>query len=228
MIRFALSLLILMTFSVKMNERIHSSTSSGYLILSRLRDSSYNFSVGFPQNKWPEQKFTIDIKGKDHGYVLKNFGEKGWGMLDLQTSTIQMGLTTANNGSQKTEQREVSAFTDILSKAANDPSLKEKPVTSPPLVIKEDSKPAAEQIIIKKEEPPVVKKEEPAVIIKEQPSVKAEEIKTIIAEEYKRSVVTKRSESSTSDGLGLIFIDDYGNGKKDTIHIVIPNQKTNL
>ena len=110
--RFILSLLILMTFSaafsqkqyfiylqsepeqaffVKMNEKIHSSSSSGYLILSRLHDSSYTFSVGFPQNKWPEQKFTVDVKAKDHGYLLKNFGEKGWGLFDLQTMSYSNG-----------------------------------------------------------------------------------------------------------------------------------------
>lgn len=238
--RFILGLLIMMTFSVafsqkqyfiylqsepeqvffvKMNEKIHNSTSSGYLILSRLVDSTYNFSVGFPQNKWPEQKFAVEVKAKDHGYLLKNFGEKGWGLFDLQSMAIQMSSAIANNTSQKTEQREVSEFTAILSKAANDPSLKEKPVTPPPVVIKEDKKTAAEQTVIIKEDPPV--------LTKEQPSVKTEDVKKIPVEEYKRSIVTKRSETSASDGLSVIYIDDYGNGKKDTIRIIIPNQKIN-
>lgn len=279
MTRFILSLSLLMSFSagfsqkqyfiylqsepeqaffIKMNDKVHGSTASGYLILSKLVDSSYNFSVGFLQNKWPEQKFSVDVKAKDHGYLLKNFGEKGWGLFDLQTQSVQMGLSTATNTTAKTEQREVSAFTDILSKAANDPSLKEKPVTPPPVVIKEEAKPVTEPvvikkdeppvvikeeppvakkeetkpvtepIVIKKEEPPVVKKEEPVEIIKEQPPVKTEEVKTIPDEEYKRSVVKKRSESSTSEGVGLTFIDDYGNGKKDTIRILIPNPKNHL
>ena len=77
-------------FFVKMNEKINSSTGSGYLILSKLHDSSYNFSVGFPQNKWPEQNFSISVDKKDHGYLLKNFGDKGWGLFDLQTLAIQM------------------------------------------------------------------------------------------------------------------------------------------
>jgi hypothetical protein len=223
-------------FFIKMNEKVHSSTSSGYLILAKLRDSSYSFSIGFPQNKWPEQKFTVDVKAKDHGYLLKNFGENGWGLFDLQTMAIQMGVSAANNATAKTEQRDVSTFTDILSKAANDPSLKEKPVMPPPPVIKEDTKPAvkedtkpATEPVVKKEEPPVVKKEEPPAVNKEKPSEKKEEeIKPAPVEEYKRSVVTKKSESSTSEGLGLTFIDDYGNDKKDTIRILIPNPKNNL
>jgi hypothetical protein len=215
-------------FFVKMNEKIHSSTPSGYLILSRLRDSSYSFSIGFPQNKWPEQKFSVDVKAKDHGYLLKNFGEKGWGLFDLQTMAIQMGLATVNNSSQKTEQKEVSEFTNILSKAANDPSLKEKPVTPPPTVIKEDTKPAINEDSKPLTEQVIVKNEEPPAIIKEQPLEKTEEVKQVPVEEYKRSVVTKKSESSVSDGLGITFIDDYGNGKKDTIRILIPNQKINI
>jgi hypothetical protein len=290
-------------FFIKMNEKIHSSTSSGYLILSRLGDSSYSFTVGFPQNKWPEQKFAVDVKGKDHGYLLKNYGDKGWGLLDLQTAAVQMGTSKAT---QKTESRNVSAFTDILSKAANDPSLKERPVTAEPAVVKEDKKTEAEPAVVKQAEPPVTKRDEPTGVKKvdsqvaprEEPTVtkkdesstgkndqptdvkkdqppigqnnqalvtkkdessaakkdepanvkkqdsalaknadaqtvnkdterlKTEEIKTVAAEGYKRSVITRRSESSTSEGLGLSFTDEYGNGKKDTIAIFIPNPKS--
>ena len=213
-------------FFIKMNEKIHSSTPSGYLIISKLKDSIYNFSIRFPQNKWPEQKFTIDIKTRDRGYLLKNFGEKGWGLFDLQTSSIQMGSSISNT-SQKTEQREVSAFTDILSKASNDPSLKERQV-SLPVVSKDNNKTGTDEVVIKKEEPLVVKKEEPPVISKEETPEKTEEVKTIPVEEYRRSIVTKRSESSTSEGLGLTFIDDNGNGRRDTISIFIPNQKINF
>ena len=44
-------------FFVKMDGKTRSSSASGYLILSKLRDTIYNFTVGFPQNKWPEQNF---------------------------------------------------------------------------------------------------------------------------------------------------------------------------
>src|SRR5215813_10361812 len=126
--RFILSLLVLSTFStafsqrlffvylqtepeqpffIKINDKIHSSTASGYLILSRLRDSSYAISVGFPQNKWPEQKFTIDIKSKDHGYSLKNFGEKGWGLYDMESMSIQMASNVNSGSGVKTEPKDV-------------------------------------------------------------------------------------------------------------------------
>lgn len=276
-------------FFVKMNEKVNSSTGSGYLILSKLHDSSYTFSIGFPQNKWPEQNFAVSVDKKDHGYLLKNFGEKGWGLFDLQTMAIQMAITsTKNTVVTVTDPKNVSAFTDILSKAADDPTLKDKPAQ--PVV--EEKKVAVVQPTVKKEEPkveikeiiptkttetvqvpvakkeeiitekkevaakpveiveqPIVKKEEPKVEVKEkvtitpieiveQPVVKEEpkaEVKEPVVikqeavitatDEYKKSIVTKKSESSTTEGFGLVFLDNYQNGLQDTIRLVIPNPK---
>jgi hypothetical protein len=42
---------------------------------------------------------------------------------------------------------------------------------------------------------------------------------------YQKSVVRKKSESSTTEGFGLVFIDDNGNGATDTIRLLIPNPK---
>ncbi|HET9434003.1 MAG TPA: hypothetical protein VFO37_09630, partial [Chitinophagaceae bacterium] len=47
-------------------------------------------------------------------------------------------------------------------------------------------------------------------------------------EKYKRSLVTKRSESSTTDGFGLVFIDQFSDEQKDTIEIFIPNPKEDV
>jgi hypothetical protein len=323
-----------------MNEKIQSSAASGYLLLSKLRDSSYTFTVGFPQSKWPEQKFTVAIKGKDHGYLLKNFDEKGWGLFDLQTLAVQMSETaTQKKDAAKTEMKEASAFMDVLAKAANDPSLKErvvqvkmeeKPIVAQqallvtsekapvrkeePIPQKEESvqnigsavvKPAtdnqspakAEETKAEKEIPkaivkveseeaktekeipkavvkietekppmsppvkdtvtkslavktaateklaePVLKKEEIVPEKQEQKQVakstekpaEASEITAVVTEKtkaapadvkYKKSTVVRKSESSTSEGFGLTFIDQHSDGKKDTVNIMIPNPK---
>jgi len=119
-------------FYVKMNATTRSSSASGYLILSKLRDTTYNLTIGFPQNKWPEQNFSVTINKKDHGYLLKNFGEKGWGLFDLQTLAVQMAASGSAKIEEKKveENKDVSVFTEILSKAADDPSLKEKSAES--------------------------------------------------------------------------------------------------
>ena len=237
-------------FFVKMDARIHSSSASGYLILSKLRDSTYNFTIGFPQNKWPEQNFSVIVSKKDHGYLLKNFGEKGWGLFDLQTLVIQMSTSGSAKIEEKIkeENKDVSVFTDILSKAADDPSLKEKPAQTKieekktetviqenlpkeiPIELAKDTvalKPVEiiEQAEVKKAEPKIDNKEPPVVKV-EEPYVKVEEIVTPVAEPFKPTLITKRSESSTSEGFGLVYIDELGNGINDTIRLLIPNPKS--
>jgi|CXWL01.1.fsa_nt_gi hypothetical protein len=271
------------SFFVKMNEKIYSSSASGYIILSKLVDSTYNFIIGFPQNKWPEQNFSVTVSKKDHGYLLKNFGENGWGLFDLQSLIVQMGITDKASISEKpkVEDKDVSVFTDILSKAANDPSLKEKSMAAKkvdekttevavqevikkeevkieikepvvekpvgaveaPIVIKEDIRTETKEIPIaigvaspvEIAEKPVVVKEEVKIEVKEpnvvnptdvieQPVNQAEE-KTVILESYKTSQIKKWAESSTREGFGLVFIDEYDNGVKDTIRLIIPNSR---
>ena len=320
-------------FYVRVKDNVYSSSASGYLILSKLRDSSYSFTVGFPQNKWPEQQFKVNVAAKDHGYILRNFGEKGWGLYDLQTSSVQMGTGNAAISGRE-ENKDVSAFTDVLAKAANDPSLRDKPIR------KEEPKVEVQQAVVKTEEPKSVKKEDtppinavttttkkettpkiekktdadapkemvqskkvdsPAVnqgmaikndatipgdkekkdteekkpdtivtntvaekkieapktdpprneIVKADPpkvdppktdteasaikadppkadAKKVDAVNESVTSEYKASVVKRKSESSTSEGFGLTFVDEYPDGKKDTIKILIPNPKSKI
>ncbi len=163
-------------FFIKMNEKVYSSTASGYLILSKLHDSTYNLSVGFPQNKWPEQKFSVVLNKKDHGYLLKNFGDKGWGLYDLESLAVQMSSTAIlrPDGLAQSGKQSVSVFTDILARAADDPSLREKPVRP---VIEEKKTEVAIQAVEKKEEPSMDLKDisgTKAVEVSEQPIVKKE------------------------------------------------------
>jgi hypothetical protein len=208
-------------FFVKMGDKIYSSASSGYLILSKLYDSTYNFSIGFPQNKWPEQKFSVKIGANDHGYLVKNFGDKGWGLFDLQTMAVQMAATDVKSNNTTTQEN-VSLFTETLAKATGDSTLKQKTVET-----KTEEKKTA---II--DQPSVAKKDTivnklPATNVVEtknentQPIAKNEEQKTLSTEPYRRSTVIRKSESSTTAGFTVTYIDDYGKGK-DTIQISIP------
>lgn len=285
-------------FFVKMSDKIYSSTSSGYLILSKLYDTIYNLKIGFPQNKWPEQDFSVPVNHKDHGYLLKDFGEKGWGLFDLQSLTVQMSAISATKGIEKSKisNKEVSDFTEILAKASDDPSLKEKPAIQKTEDIKvskiEPKKVESEAEVVKQEDPKIenkeivvaktteeqnqaakvekkeelkpvlkeaevpkqvesislkevkpetkepivipvqkkleeteVKKEDPKSIINEQAPVVTKIAKDLIEDTYIKSVITKRSESSTTEGFGLVFIDNYENGTRDTIRLLIPNPK---
>lgn len=298
-------------FFIKIEGDIYSSSGSGYLILPKLKDTTYSFKLGFPQNKWPEQNFSININHKDHGFVLKNIKDKGWGLFDLQSMEILMSSnkTTPETKNEIKSNKDDSEFSDILAKATGDPSIKEsnnrvdenknqrKDVSPKDTVsITANSKPTGKEekeIAQKIEKPPVtdttvivkiseksktdpIKEEKKDFLKKDTVSVTAinkqgkelvqkvdekpsladttnivktsdkievdpakEEKKDMPENEpekkktdeadlsirYARSLVTKRSESSTTEGFGLTYIDKYADGLIDTIRVLIPNTK---
>lgn len=279
-------------FFVRMEDKTFSSSPGGYLILSKLRDTTHTLVVGFPQHKWPEQRFTLAMRSKDHGYLLKNFAEKGWGLFDLQTMSVQMGAGNAAAKKSVTNDATVSLFTEILSKAANDPSLKEKPVfaavsekkTEPIQAVNKTNEPIAAnqqqdsniittdtptkktELLAKQEtkkqvQQPVLSKtvdssksqpventlnntvaKSDVRSVKEEPTKEQQQADKAAKTEpvpgnnagesglpdYERSEVIKKSESSTTDGFGLTFIDKIADFRQDTIYIFIPNTRTIL
>jgi len=75
-------------FYVLLNKEMYSSTPGGFLIIPQLKAGKYDFATGFAKNQYPEQKFMIDLN-RDAGFSLKQFGDKGWGLIDIQSlSTI--------------------------------------------------------------------------------------------------------------------------------------------
>lgn len=268
-------------FYIKMNDKIYSSATSGYLILSNLVDSTYNFSIGFPSLQ-SESRFIVQLAGKDRGFLIKNF-ESGLGLFDLQNLTItypQKDDAPKNIAYIKRNDD----FSSLLSKAARDTTLlyaivrlkeddasvkKEEPksFTDQNSVAKDSSETANSQADLAVEskntdslsvEPlkPEIKKEETASITTEDSkelkkdtvafkerteephqladTVNANEVATEKKSDtvdsspveqamvFKKSQVKKHSESSTSEGFGLVFYDSYEGGQ-DTIRLLIPN-----
>jgi len=227
-------------FFVRMNDELYSSSQSGYLILSRLKDSTYSFKIGFP-GKNIDLDFKTPINKKDHGYLIKNLGEKGWGLFDLQTLSLQTSLSNSKTSAQFNSNPNVavSAFTDLLSRATDDPSLKQTPVFAKEeekkpqaieAVVKEENKPADVTVKEEKRQEPVNRPEEKKT---ESPNVSGQKIdestlknpSTPTDDIYKQSRVTKISETATSEGFETVFVDQYRDGKKDTVRIVIAAEK---
>ena len=84
-------------FYVSVNGKLYSSTASGYVIIPKLEDGNYNLTIGFAQNAFPEQTFSIPVQNKDLGFGLKNFNEKGWGLFNLQSLDITMASAGNTN-----------------------------------------------------------------------------------------------------------------------------------
>jgi hypothetical protein len=235
-------------FFARMGEKVYNSSGPGYLILSKLRDSTYLMNIGLQGSAEGDHPFSITVNKKDQGYLLKNFGEKGWGLFNLHTMAVLMPSVNSNPSIQvKTEKREANAFTDLLAKAADDSTLKEKPVIvmaeekkteAPPPAVekKEEAKPEVKDTVaakaeeIKKELPPE-KKEDLKVEVKEPPVVKPEQAKQDekpVEEIYRKSTVIRGAESSTTEGTAFTFFDQHPGGKTDTIRILIPDETKKL
>jgi len=232
-------------FFVRMNDKLYSSESSGYLILPKLKDSTYKFKLGFP-SKDIDLDFTTSINKKDHGYLIKNLGDKGWGLFDLQTLDLQMSTsnirkeTGFDNNNTNTQ---VNAFTALLAKAADDPSLRQnavfaKEVEKRPAVVqtveKEEKKPAVTDAVVKEEKKPdqviqpAAKPDEnkPDVVNINSPKEDSQKSSISQSDVYKRSEVIKLSEGSGADGFESVYVDQNSDGTKDTIRVFIPADKT--
>ena len=101
-------------FAIVLNGKVYSSSDYGYIIIPKLEDGDYNFTVSFPMNKFPDQSFACSINKKDAGYFLKNSTD-GWALENMQTQKLIM------NGTAKTTQQ--SAFGNMLADVVNDSTL---------------------------------------------------------------------------------------------------------
>lgn len=136
-------------FYIKYNSRIYSSSASGYLILSKLKDGAVEFSVGFPKSDQPEQKFQCMLDNTDKGYLIKNFAEKGWGLYDLQSSAI------------------VYAGAGVEIKPSNPSAITSKPVTDDPfanMLSKVTQDTTVKNVTVRKEEKVIIDTPKPAVV----------------------------------------------------------------
>src|SRR6187399_656455 len=267
-------------FFARMGDKIYNSTTAGYLVLSNLHDSIYSINIGMQGSEVADQPYSITMTKKDQGFLIKNFGDKGWGLFNLTSMATIMPQSKSTNSGQsvKTEKREDNAFTNLLAKAADDSTIKEKPVIEKPVEKKADATASnaekkeevkeispSSQSEIKSGVPssqseikngiivaPVLIKEEPkidgqdsknaakmkedsiaAAKAKEDELLKQEELRkqdsiekaktqTNTESEYKRSVVKLKSESSTTSGIGLVFLDILSDQVTDTIRVLIP------
>lgn len=238
-------------FYLKMSDKIYSSTTSGYIILSNLVDSTYVIYLGFPAAELKESKFNITVDGKDKGYLIKNT-DNSLNLFDLQSLTVVKPQEQAT-GNVIYEARS-DAFTTLLAKASGDPSLLFVPVVAKKDVAKNEEK--KDIVSTGPEVSNIPEKIEDKVLIQDTVSLKQDVSKTPVSdkqkekqenkqvpkvvtntvdaavnntpdEEYKRSAVKKYSESSTSEGFGLVFFDSH-ESVIDTIRLLIPNPKITI
>jgi hypothetical protein len=106
----------------------HSSTISGFLILSRLQDSVLDIVIGFPRDIYPAQSFKVSPLDRDRGMVLKRQGDGSWVLFDLHTVEAIPGRQVVREAPaprQSLQPATRDSFTTMLSTAIGDSTLLE-------------------------------------------------------------------------------------------------------
>jgi hypothetical protein len=141
-------------FYIRMNEKIFSASSSGYVILPKLQAGTYKLAIGFPKKEWPIQMIDVAVN-KDAGYILKNFESKGWGLFNMETMDLMMLSGGAANATVKENipANKPDAFSDLLAETVNAPAIRQQ-------VISSDTIAASKVDTIKEQQQEEVKKKE--------------------------------------------------------------------
>jgi hypothetical protein len=74
-------------FYIRLDDQLYSSSPDGHLILSRLKDSVYTITVGFPGQTHPEQRYLLNIHQKDWALRLTRQDNR-WGLFDSHGEAI--------------------------------------------------------------------------------------------------------------------------------------------
>ena len=144
-------------FYLKMNDKVLSSSASGYVVIPKLSSGNYSVTFGFPKDQFPQQTINLNIASADAGFLLKDFGAKGWGLFNLETMQVAMNNSAGNSALIPTTLNQ-DIFSNTLAGAANtDLSVAKKPAPVvveevKPVIVKEEKKvikPATENAIIK-------------------------------------------------------------------------------
>ncbi len=114
-------------FYIKKGGEVISSSNTGFLILPKLQPGTHQFTVGFPKDQFPEHEFQVEISGKDRGFTLKHYADKGWGLMDMQSLDVIMGKKIAPKKETPPSYGAMSddPFAMILASVVNDPGIRE-------------------------------------------------------------------------------------------------------
>ncbi|QEC67041.1 DUF4476 domain-containing protein [Panacibacter ginsenosidivorans] len=208
-------------FDVTVNGATYNSSSIGYVIIPKLNKGNYQFNISFPDKKFPEQQFTCSVDKADAGFALKNYGEKGWGLYNLQSLEITMAAGAAALVTEQiTPVEDPGAFGNMLSEVANDSTLNQKNEPIKP----EKEKPIAviDTLSAIKQDSDVAETKNNDDKNKNKVVVQGEALTnaagTSVAEKL---ALLKITESFTDTGRDMVFV-DKSNGLNDTIRIFLP------
>lgn len=239
-------------FYVRYEGRMIVSGSGGYVLLSKLKEERVKIGVGFSAGNIQELNFEVPLNKQDKGYLLKQFGDKGWGLFDVQTADIIYALAPSVSATAQTAlANEVvvqaptnDAFSEMLSQVTKDSTVKQvavlkpavpKPAVTDPLPRNTQQLPEPAAVIDQKESEaapansaPVPKPVEvPVVELLDTPVVTPVAPVVVEAPTWRppvKSVPSILSKVQSSEGIDLVVVDRMAD-KTDTIYAFIAQPK---
>jgi hypothetical protein len=225
-------------FYVKINNKVISSSAAGYLILPKLTDGDYKLSIGFPKKEFPEENYQVLVDKKNEGFLLKNFGEKGWGLFNIESYNVIMGGNT-NVATANPKKLQDDPFSKMLANVVKDSSILQKnetikeervitKVDSVNAIVKNDSvihKIDSANAVVKKDSSGT--ETEPGTIVAKTDSAinKIDSSASVAKNELPSfSPATLLLSKKNKDGMEVVYIDHVQN-RNDTIRIFIPAEK---
>jgi hypothetical protein len=231
-------------FYARINNKVVSSTTSGYLILPKLKEGKYDVKIGFPRTEF-EETFSISVENKSEGYLIKNLGEKGWSLFNLQTLALLNPITSQTTTAAVAVDTGIKEdpFSQMLASVLKDSSLLKKntPVELPAIQVAVEKESNNEKL--ESEEKVKLESEEKmvAVVTEEKPSKdsvstenKSEDSKSNQTEA--KSIITYNQDGKEvsapvkilgvrgREGSEMIYV-DKGLNTSDTIRVFIPKEK---
>ena len=218
------------SFYVKLDKKTYNSSASGYVILPKLKDGTYQLSIGFPKTGVKEQNMVCTIDRTDIGFILKNFESKGWGLFNLQTLDVIMDNSAASPNTIAVVNKN-DAFSNMLSEVVNDSTIRQaEPIIIETSKVKVEEKEKKSADLVAIQETPVAPK--PKVEINNNvsaPISKTVDSTKLIKGNSAASGLTKSNISSSmtkkdAAGTTMIFVDKMKGGV-DTITVFIAEDK---
>lgn len=123
-------------FFVKVDGKYLSSSENGYIIIPRLKDSTYNLVIGTTGDKLANQEVSISTKLANAGYLIQKKDAKNFTLVNLNTMQPVKQVVQHDSGYTVKTIKNDDEFAKVLAQVVGDPSILEVEVENTPPVIK--------------------------------------------------------------------------------------------
>jgi len=214
-------------FYVRMNHKILSSSSEGYIIIPNITTGVYQIKVGFPKKEYPEEAFTVSVENNNEGFLIKHFPDKGLQLFNMETLALisgdkdtssQIAVTTEDNN----------PFTKMLANVVKDSTILQNHEVTITNVPQPPDTPSANQDVAT-EVPDTAKSVNNAIADITNADSAAQNAITALSQPADSSnsiagdvPVSKILSKKDENGLQLVYADRNGDDH-DTVRVFIPS-----